>query len=95
MLVRVSPEERRMHVADLPARMRERNRIHAVNFDQIDFGAAQAHDNRHGYHARAVNDEHVAIGKTLAISGIQPGIHRAPQLRHTHKQARISLVPIE
>ena len=37
----------------------------------------------------------ITVGKTLAISGIQPGIHRAPQLRHAHKQTRISLVPIE
>ena len=84
-----------MHVADLPARMCEHNRIHAVDFDQIDLGAAQAHDNRYGHRARAVNSKHVTVGKTLAISGIQPGIHRAPQLRHAHKQARISLVPIE
>ena len=95
MLVRVAPEERRMHVADLPARMRECNRIHAVDFDQIDLGAAQAHDNRHGHHARTVNGEHVAIGKTTAVGSIQPNIDRASQLRHAHKRARISLVPIE
>ena len=95
MLVRVAPEERRMHVADLPARMRERNRIHAVDFDQIDLGAAQAHDNHHGHHARTVNGEHVAIGKTTAVGSIQPNIDRAPQFRHAHKRACISLVPIE
>ena len=78
-----------MHIADLPARMRERNRVHAVNFDQINLGAAQAHDNRHGHHARTVDGEHVAVGS------IQPNIDRAPQLRHAHKRAYISLVPIE
>ena len=95
MLVRVAPEERRMHVADLPARMRERNRIHAVDFDQINLGAAQAHDNRHGHHARTVDGEHVAVDKTTAVGSIQPNIDRAPQLRHAHKRAYISLVPIE
>ena len=95
MLVRVAPEERRMHVADLPARMRERDRIHAVDFDQINLGAAQAHDNRHRHHTRMVNGEHVAIGKTTAVGSIQPNIDRAPQLRRAHKRTYIGLVPIE
>ena len=95
MLVRVAPEERRMHVADLPARMRERNRVHAVNFDQINLGAAQAHDNRHGHYARTVDDKHIAIGKAIAIGSAQPNIDRTPQLRHAHKCAGIGLVPIE
>ena len=95
MLVRIASEKRRVHIADLPARMRERNRIRAVDFDQINLGAAQAHDNRHGHHARTVDGEHVAIGKTTAVGSIQPNIDRAPQLRHARKRAYISPVPIE
>ena len=70
MLVRIASEKRRVHIADLPARMRERNRIHAVDFDQIDLGAAQAYDNRHGHHARTVDGEHVAVGKTTTVGSI-------------------------
>ena len=84
-----------MHIADLPARMRERNRVHAVDFDQINLGTAQAHDNRHGHHARTVDGEHIAIGKAIAIGSAQPNIDRTPQLRHAHKCAGIGLVPIE
>ena len=84
-----------MHIADLPARMRERNRVHAVNFDQINLGTAQAYDNHHGHHARTVDDKRIAIGKAIAIGSAQPNIDRTPQLRHAHKRARVSLVPIE
>ena len=71
MLVRIASEKRRMHIADLPARMRERNRVHAVDFDQINLGAAQAHDNRHGHHARTVDGEYVTIGKATAVGSIE------------------------
>ena len=75
--------------------MRERNRVHAVNFDQINLGAAQTYDNHHGHRTRVVDSEHVTVGKTTAVGSIQPNIDRAPQLRHAHKRAYISLVPIE